>query len=136
MNQRTCGSRGVTLISTDATGMLRTHQLIDRSVEGRVRPTFTLDLQVQSPVNRWPWAARPVAEFLLAFTLGARLRMRRGDANVGHADLAEHPTAELFTSIAELIIALDDIQRHTNKPFPIPETISHTDFFELLVSRS
>jgi hypothetical protein len=110
MNQRTCGSRGVTLTSTDATDMLRTHQLIDHTTNGRRPQAFTLDLRVQSPVNRWPWAVRPIAEFLLAFTSGARVRMRLGAADIGHADLAEHPTAEMFTSIAELIIALDEVQ--------------------------
>jgi len=33
--------------------------------------------------------------------------------------------------MAELIVALDEVQKHTKTPFRIPETISYTDFHEL-----
>ncbi|MFI2709085.1 hypothetical protein ACH495_02990 [Micromonospora sp. NPDC018662] len=127
LSSRVRGSRGITVSGQDPSGMLTVRFLMDTAEESS---SGTFDFEISSPVGRFPYAVRPVAELIRALTPGNRVEFRMGHAVFGFCDLNEDVFPE-DQPMARLIIALDELQKSLQQQFPVPEGLGAKDLREL-----
>jgi hypothetical protein len=129
LNRRVHGHRGITVSGTDQSSVLTVSQLIDHERNEQIRGTVRFN--VRSPVDHYPYAMRPVADFLLALQSGRRVRLRLGSATIGYADIDDESDIRPLKLIARTVAALDELQSHFGSEFPVPDALTRGDLAEL-----
>lgn len=129
LTRRTIGLRGIQLIGADPSGMLVVTHSIDHDVaDGGRAGVFHFGFEEVS--GRYPYAVRPVADFVLAMEQGSQVSAHLGHVRMGYADL-DGDWPEGFGAIARFVVVLDEVQQHLGELFPIPPDLTLKDLREL-----
>ncbi|MFG3555077.1 hypothetical protein ACGGAQ_11850 [Micromonospora sp. NPDC047557] len=127
LSQRVGGARGYTITGADPSGLLTARFLLEHPDVRASGPS--LNFQVSSPIGLFPWATRPVADFIAAVQPGNRMVLRMG-IPFGECEVME-PIFRDEDLLVRLITALDELQKHFGQLFPIPEGLTRKDLKEL-----
>lgn len=133
LTTRTVGLRGMQLIGSDASGVLTVTHILDNVGENGMRPG-TFNFRFREVVGRYPYALRPVMDFVLAMQPGNRLATHMGHARLGFADITDN-YLDSARPTARLIVALDELQQHFGELFPVPDGLTFRDLEEYEVAR-
>ncbi|MDG4788998.1 hypothetical protein O7626_24220 [Micromonospora sp. WMMD1102] len=131
LSKRVRGSRGFTLSGQDLSGMMTLNLLTGKSEPA---PTGAFEFEISSPVGLFPYAVRPVADFIRALVSGNRVEFRMGHRVFGFCEIDEDVFPE-GQPAARLAIALDELQQFFNMVFPIPDGLGAKDLRELEMLR-
>ena len=119
------GARGATLSGPDSSGVLGIELIYD-AVDGSGNFAFNFS----SPFGRLPYDLRPIAELVIALVEGNEIHLKRGHSIFGKAAVAE-TFSPYDERLARLIIALDDVQKHFEQQWSLPEGLTGNDLSEL-----
>lgn len=133
LTKRTVGRRGIQLFGTDASGVMIVTQIVDHAAENGFR-TGRFHFAFEEVIGRYPYAVRPVMDFILAIEPGNQLSAHLGHARMGYADIADD-WVEKIRPVAKLVVTLDELQRHYGEMFPVPDGLRVRDLLELEIAR-
>jgi len=133
LTRRTVGLRGIQLIGTDASGVMRLTHTVDHASEDDLRPG-TFHFSFEEVIGQYPYAVRPAMDFILAMEPDNRLSVHLGHARMGFVDVTDD-CLDGARPVARLVVALDELQRYFGVLFPVPDGLTFRDVRELEVAR-
>ncbi|WP_027342061.1 hypothetical protein [Hamadaea tsunoensis] len=122
LTHRVQGLRGGIVMGSDLMEVLHLEMRRDLATPTR---SGVLRLELNALAGKWSYTAEAVAEFIVQSTPEDTLTV-----NFGPTAYASAPVGETFDDmreVAQLIVALNIIQKHTNVHFAVPAELTHAD---------
>ncbi|MEV6527870.1 caspase family protein [Longispora sp. NPDC051575] len=129
LTERTGGRRGTMLTGSDPSGMLSFRNTLEH-LRGDKELVGRMNFTVHGVVDRYPYACRPAADFLLAMTPGTKVLLRIGEAVLGPGDVKDSLPQDMAQP-ARLVVALHEVQRQFGRQLPIPDGLTGKDLREI-----